>query len=79
MVDGLGLGGEQPVQLGQVADLGGAGRGQLGEELAPHGAEEPLDLALGLGRPGWLCTSLIPRRAHARSSHASTNADPLST
>ena len=31
------------------------------------------------GRPGAECTSLIPRTAHARSSHASTNAEPLST
>jgi hypothetical protein len=57
--------GEQPVQLGQVRDLGGAGLGQLGQELAPDSPEESLS-SPAFGRPGWLCTSLMPSTAQAR-------------
>ena len=52
VVDRLGPRGEQPVQLRQVRDLGGAGLGQLGQELAADGAEEPLDLPPALGPSG---------------------------
>ena len=41
VVDRLGPGGEQLVQLGQVLDPGGALLGQLDQELIPHGPEEP--------------------------------------
>jgi hypothetical protein len=37
-------GGEQPVQLAQAGDLGGAGLGQLGQELAAYGPEKPFYL-----------------------------------
>ena len=37
-------GGEQPVQLRQIRDLGGAGLGQLGQELAAYGPEKPFYL-----------------------------------
>ena len=67
-----------------VVDPGGGevlagGVGDLDEELFAHGAEESFDLAAALGRPGAECTSRIPSFAHARNSHASTNAEPLST
>jgi len=52
VVDRLGPRGEQPVQLREVRDLGGAGLGQLGQELAADGAEEPLDLPPPLGLTG---------------------------
>ncbi len=41
VVDRLGPGGEQLVQLGQVLDPGGALLGQLDQELIPCGPEEP--------------------------------------
>ena len=44
VVDGLGPGGEQPVQLRQVPDPGGAVLGQLGQELAPDCPEKSFDL-----------------------------------
>ena len=52
VVDRLDPGGEQPVQLGQVGDLPSGlavAGGDLDDELAVHGAEEPLDLAPALG------------------------------
>jgi hypothetical protein len=56
VVDRLGPRGEQLVQLRQARDLGRAGLGQLGQELAADGAEEPLDLPppLGLTGQSWL-------------------------
>jgi hypothetical protein len=45
VIDRLGPGGEQPVQLGQPGQLRGPLLGQLGQELAADGAEEPLDRA----------------------------------
>jgi hypothetical protein len=52
VVDALDPGGEQPVELGQVARA--AAGVQLNEELLADGAEHPLDLAaaLGLARRG---------------------------
>ena len=58
MVDRLGPGGEQPVQLRQVREPGGAVLGQLGQELAADGAEEPLDLAPAL-RPSRLAVDQL--------------------
>jgi hypothetical protein len=54
VVGGLDPGGEQPVQFCQVADgrPGAVRPGELGQELAADGAEEPLDLAAALGLTG---------------------------
>ena len=52
MVDRLDPCGEQPIQLGQVGDLGEAVLGELDQELVAHGAEKPFDLAAALGAPG---------------------------
>jgi hypothetical protein len=45
VVDRLGPGGEQPVQLGQPGQPGGALAGELGQELIPDCPEKSLDLA----------------------------------
>ena len=83
VVDGLDPGGEQRVQLGQVGDRAAgavAGVGDLDQELLADGAEEPFDLPAALrAGPGVEWMSLIPSMAQARSSHESTNAEPLST
>src|SRR6516164_11436178 len=50
VVDRLGPGGEQLVQLGQVLDPGGALPGQLDQELIPHSPEESFDFS----PPFWL-------------------------
>ena len=56
VVDGLGPGGEQAVQLGHVVEF--AAGADLDQELVADGAEEPFDLAppgrlsrLGVGQP----------------------------
>ncbi len=79
MVVGLHPGDQQAVELGQVGDAVGALAGELDQELAADGAEEPLDLAAALGRAGVECTRRMPRVAQARSSQESTNGEPLST
>ena len=48
VVDGLDPGGEQPVEPGQVGDLGQPVGGELDEELIAHGPEEPFDLPTAL-------------------------------
>ena len=53
--------------------------GDLDQELLADGEEQPLDFPAPLGRPGVEWVSLTPSTAQARSSHASTNAEPLST
>ena len=50
VVDRLGPRGEQPVQLGQVREPGGAVLGQLGQELAADGPEKSFDFP----PPFWL-------------------------
>jgi hypothetical protein len=52
MVDGLGPGGEQPVQLGQPADRRGCLPGELDEELIPDSPEESFYLAPALRLSG---------------------------
>jgi len=52
VVAGLHPGGEQPVQLGQVGDLGRVRAVQLDEELGADAAPESFDLALALGLTG---------------------------
>jgi hypothetical protein len=52
MVDGLGPGGEQPVQLVQAGDRRRCGPGDLDQELVADSAEEPLDLPAALGLTG---------------------------
>jgi hypothetical protein len=75
--------GEQPIHLDQVIDQVPAGRGvgiagELEEELFAHSAEKAFDLpaALGSARGGM---DQSDTQLRARSSQASTNADPLST
>jgi hypothetical protein len=78
VVDGFGPGGEQPVQFGQARDLRGPLLGELGQELAPDGAEEPFDLAPALRLTGqsqlilWItrcaCRFLLPGSACAFES-----------
>ena len=76
VVDRLVPGGEQLVQLGQVRD--GRAVADLDQELLPHDSEKSFDLPPALGRPGALWVILMPSRAAARVSAASTKADPLS-
>ena len=75
--------GEQPVQLADVRDVPSAAlagvAGDLGEELLADGEKQPLDFPRPRGRPGVEWVSLTPSTAQARSSHASTKAEPLST
>jgi hypothetical protein len=55
VIDGLDPGGEQPVHLRQVADLASGFAvtgGDLDDELAVDGAEEPLDLPAALRLSG---------------------------
>jgi len=52
VVDGLGPGGEQAVQLLQAGDPCGCFFGDLDEELVADSAEEPFDLAPSLGLSG---------------------------
>jgi hypothetical protein len=52
VIDGLGPGGEQPVQPGQVRDLGGAALGELGQELAADSPEKSFYLPPALGLTG---------------------------
>jgi len=70
---------EQPVEVGQGRrdGPGPAVAGDLRQELAADGAEEPFDLSPAL-RPGREWTSRMPSTAQPRSSQESTNADPLS-
>ncbi|BBY57176.1 hypothetical protein MSAR_03120 [Mycolicibacterium sarraceniae] len=60
-------------------ELFGGGIDDLDQELLTHGAEEPFDLASALGAVRVEWTRRTPSFAHARSSQASTKADPLST
>ena len=79
VVDRFCPGGEQPVQLRQVRDLRGAVPVSSARNWPRTVLKNLSIFPLPSGRPGWLCTSLMPRCAQARSSHASTNAEPLST
>jgi hypothetical protein len=52
MIDRLGPGGEQAVQLLQAGDRRSGLAGDLDEELVADGAEEPLDLPASFGLSG---------------------------